>query len=82
MELIAKDKISITRIEGGVPFIKANHHSDIYFGLGYVHAMDRGMQMMLMKILGKGTASEHLGADHEMLEIDKFFRRMNWHNDY
>ena len=81
MKLKAIDELEIERIDGGIPFIRANNENDMYYGLGYCHAMDRGMQMMLMKILGKGTASEHLGADDEMLDIDKFFRRMNWHND-
>ena len=81
MKLKAKDEIVIERINGGIPFIKANSESDMYYGLGFCHARDRGMQMMLMKILGTGTASEHLGAEDEMFDIDLFFRRMNWHNN-
>ncbi|MGH7452858.1 MAG: penicillin acylase family protein, partial [bacterium] len=45
---------------------------------GYCHAMDRGMQMLLMRILGQGRGSEFLEASGEMLAIDTFFRRMNW----
>ena len=81
MKSEAKEEIFIDRTEYGIPLIKATSESDMYYGLGYCHAMDRGMQMIIMKILGSGTASEHLGADDEMLEIDKFFRRMNWHNN-
>ncbi len=81
MKLKAKDEILIERTEHGIPIIKAHLESDMYYGLGYCHAMDRGMQMIIMKILGSGTASEHLSADDEMLEIDRFFRRMNWHNN-
>ncbi len=80
MKLKATEEITIERITGDVPLIKASNESDIYYGLGYCHATDRGMQMILMKILGVGTASKHLAASEEMLEIDKFFRRMNWHN--
>ncbi|MBW1869195.1 MAG: penicillin acylase family protein, partial [Deltaproteobacteria bacterium] len=36
------------------------------------------MQILLMRILGQGRASEILDSSDEMLEIDKFFRRMNW----
>ena len=77
----AAKEIVIERIEGDIPFVKAVSEGDMYYGLGYCHAMDRGMQMMMMKILGTGTASEYLNGDDEMLEIDKFFRRMNWHNN-
>jgi penicillin amidase len=81
MKMRVKSEISIKRNNSGIPVIKVSSESDMYFGLGYCHAMDRGMQMMVMKILGTGTASEHLSGDDEMLEIDKFFRRMNWHNN-
>lgn len=80
MKIKAISEIIIERITGGVPLIKAGCESDMYYGLGYCHAVDRGMQMMMMKILGTGTASEHLSGDNDMLEIDKFFRKMNWHN--
>lgn len=81
IKIVAVNEIIIKRIEGGIPLITATCESDMYYGLGYCHAMDRGMQMMMMKILGTGTASKHLSGDDEMLEIDKFFRRMNWHNN-
>lgn len=81
MKLFATNDIVIERMNGGVPLIKANCESDMYYGLGFCHATDRGMQMIMMKILGKGIASEHLSGDDEMLEIDKFFRRMSWYNN-
>jgi penicillin amidase len=81
MKLQAQDEIIIERIAGGIPLIKARNQSDQYYGLGFCHARDRGMQLILMKILGKGTASQHLAGTDEMLEIDKFFRRMDWHNN-
>jgi penicillin amidase len=79
--LKATDEITIERISGGIPLIKAHSEQDMYFGIGYCHAIDRGMQMMIMKILGTGTASKYLSGDDEMLEMDLFFRRMNWHNN-
>lgn len=81
MKLLARDEINIERIDGGIPLITARNESDQYYGLGYCHARDRGMQLVLMKILGKGTASQHLAGTDEMLEIDTFFRRMNWHHN-
>lgn len=79
--LLGIDEIIIERVTGGIPVIKAKNETDLYFGLGYCHGLDRGMQLMFMKILGKGTASEHLANTDDMLEIDKFFRRMNWGNN-
>jgi penicillin amidase len=46
--------------------------------LGYAHGRDRCMQIVLMRILGQGRASELLNASDDMLGIDTFFRRMNW----
>ncbi|MCK5535939.1 MAG: penicillin acylase family protein [Bacteroidales bacterium] len=33
-----------------------------------------------MRILGQGEGSEHLDNSDDMLEIDKFFRQMDWNN--
>ena len=74
------ENIVIERIEGGIPRIQASNFNDLFYGLGFCHAMDRGMQMLTMKILGKGTASEHLSGDDDMLDVDIFFRGMNWSN--
>ena len=74
----SENEITITRDDNGVPHIKASNKTDFYYGLGYVHAMDRGMQILLMRILGQGKASELLDSSDEMLGVDLFFRRMNW----
>jgi penicillin amidase len=76
--ILREARVSIWRDEHGVPHVEAGDEADLYWGAGYCHAMDRGMQMLLMRILGQGRASELLDASDEMLAIDKFFRRMNW----
>ena len=58
--------------------VEARHTSDLYWGLGHAHALDRGLQMSLMRILGYGRASELLDSSDETLDVDRFFRRMNW----
>jgi penicillin amidase len=68
----------IWRDKHGVPHVEASEEAGLYYGMGYCHAMDRGMQMLLMRILGQGRGSEFLEASDEMLAIDTFFRRMNW----
>lgn len=74
-----KENIKIYRDKNGIPHIEAENQIDIYWGMGYVHGVDRGMQMLLMRILGQGRLSELLDASDASLEIDKFFVKMNWH---
>jgi penicillin amidase len=69
---------NVWRDQNGVPHVEAPHEDGMYQGQGYVHARDRGMQLLLMRILGQGRASEFLEASDEMLAVDTFFRRMNW----
>ena len=76
--VLQNERLRIQRDAHGVPHIEANVEADLYWGLGYCHAMDRGMQLLLMRILGEGRASELLEASDEMLAVDKFFRRVNW----
>jgi penicillin amidase len=58
--------------------VEVSDEVGLYYGMGYCHAMDRGMQMLLMRILGEGRGSELLESSDEMLAIDAFFRRVNW----
>ena len=77
-QLLKNKHLLIQRDAHGVPHIEADAEADLYWGLGYCHALDRGMQMLLMRILGEGRAAECLEASDDMLQIDKFFRRVNW----
>ena len=62
--------LKIWRDINGIPHVEATNRPDMYWGQGYVHAMDRGMQMLLMRILAQGRASEFLDSSDETLEID------------
>lgn len=62
----------------GVPHIIAPDVNTAVWGMGFCHAVDRPMQMVLMRILGQGRAAECLDGSDEMVEVDTFFRRMNW----
>ncbi len=68
----------IWRDQNGLPHVNANDDAKMFYGQGYAHARDRGMQMLLMRILGQGRLSEILDASDDSLKIDLFFRRMNW----
>lgn len=68
----------IWRDNHGTCHAEGKDKKDVFGLMGYAHGKDRGMQIILMRILGQGRASEILDASDEMLEVDKFFRRMNW----
>jgi len=74
-------KAKITRDQNGTPHIEAATKNDMYWGQGFSHARDRGVQMLMMRILGQGRLCELLNDSEESLGIDKFFRQMNWHNN-
>src|SRR5690349_8224553 len=69
--------VHIERDDSGVPYITAATVDDVHLGLGFCHARDRGMQILLVRILGRGRACELLLDSEEMLELDRFFRRWN-----
>lgn len=69
---------SIWRDKHGVCHVDGKDKKDVFGLMGYAHGRDRGMQLLLMRILGQGRASELLDSSDEVFEIDKFFRRMNW----
>ena len=73
-----KENVRIRRDENGIPHVDADNEPDLYWGMGYVHGTDRGLQMLLTRILGQGRVSEILDSSDASLEIDLFFRRMNW----
>jgi len=72
---------NIYRDEHGIPHVQCRSKEDLFRGQGFVHATDRGMQMILMRTLGQGRAAELLDPGDEMVGIDRFFRKMNWYGD-
>jgi penicillin G amidase len=70
--------VHLWRDDHGVAHVEATTEPDLYWGQGFAHATDRGLQILLMRILGQGRVSELLDASDESLEIDLVFRRMNW----
>jgi len=72
------DGVSLTRDEHGIPHIRTADLAGAYWGMGYAHARDRAMQMGMMRLIGQGRVAECLDGSDESVEIDRFFRRMNW----
>ena len=73
-----KHDLRIWRDEHGIPHVEAPDHSGLYWGQGYVHATDRGLQMLLTRIVAQGRVSELLDSSDGSLRLDIFFRRMSW----
>ena len=67
-------KVTVKRMSTGFPHIESERKIDLHYGLGYMHAHDRQMQMWLLKIIGRGKGSEFIKADEELIELDKFMR--------
>ena len=72
------DGVALTRDEHGIPHIRTADLAGAYWGMGYAHARDRAMQMGMMRLIGQGRVAECLDGSEESVEIDRFFRRMNW----
>lgn len=70
--------VAVSRDSGGVVHVEAARFEDLPFGLGWAHAHDRLVQMMLVRTVGRGEAAEHLAATPEMLDADRFMRRMGF----
>jgi penicillin amidase len=73
---ISGSKIGIARTEGGVIELWADDDIGLARGLGFAHAHDRLVQMILVRLIGQGRICECLTNDAENLEIDIFMREM------
>jgi penicillin amidase len=72
----ANRPISAARDEAGVPYVQANSWFDALYGLGYFHAVDRGSQLLFARSIASGRAAEEIADSPELLETDRFFRRL------
>jgi penicillin amidase len=73
--------IDLRRDAHGIRHVSASSERDLYRGLGFCHARDRGLQMLLTRILGRGRAAELLADTDDMVRIDRFFRRLGLADD-
>ncbi|MBN2324378.1 MAG: penicillin acylase family protein [Spirochaetes bacterium] len=70
--------IHIGRTKEGVPRVRAETAEGLAFGLGWVHANDRMLQMLLMRTVLQGRAAEQLRGDDRFIKLDTYMRRMNF----
>lgn len=76
-----KGEIKIQRLENGHPHIIADNELDMFYGLGYMHATDRQVQMWLTKIIGNGLGSQYLDSSQLMIDTDKYMRWLDLAGD-
>jgi penicillin amidase len=70
--------VSIRRNEYGIPVIKADNFRDMMYGVGMVHACDRGMQVEVTRLLAKGRLSENLPPSEDLMAMDINMRRYDF----
>jgi penicillin amidase len=70
----ADAEVELLRDAYGVPHVFAKSVEDAYFGLGYVHAQDRLLQIELQQRMASGRLAELVGSD--ALASDRLFRTL------
>ena len=75
----AQRRFSVTRDAAGVPQIRAGSWWDALYGLGYLHAVDRGTQMLFSRTVAGGQGAGKIADRDELFETDCFFRRIGLH---
>ena len=76
----APEGLRIYRRSDGVLGIRGRDLRSLFWGMGFCHATDRSLQLLITRVLGQGRAGELLESSEEMLGVDRFFRRMGWAN--
>jgi penicillin G amidase len=74
-------KVRLSRNEYGVPLIQPEKFIDVFYGLGWVHAFDRGVELELTRLVAKGAIAENLEASEELIAMDITMRRWNLWGD-
>ncbi len=75
----AKRDFRVQRDAFGVPHIAADSWLNALYGLGYLHAVDRGTQLLFARTVASGRASELISNKEELRETDQFFRQIGLH---
>lgn len=70
-----RGEISIARNANGVPVVRGACFQDLLYGMGWVQAYDRPVQLELTRLVAKGVACEHLPPSPDLLAVDREMRR-------
>ncbi|MBD3872280.1 MAG: penicillin acylase family protein [Acidobacteria bacterium] len=69
-------RVELSRTSDGVMRLRADDDLGLARGLGFAHAHDRMVQMMVVRLAGQGRLCECLMSDDDALAIDVFMRGM------
>ena len=75
----SRHSISVHRDKAGVPHVDADGWDGTLYGLGFMHATDRGTQLLFARAVASGRAAELISDHPELTETDLFFRRLGLH---
>jgi penicillin amidase len=78
---ISGTRIELARTTDGVMTLRAEDDLELARGLGFAHAHDRMVQMMMVRLVGQGRLCECLSNDEDTLAIDVFMRQMGFEID-
>ncbi len=78
---ISGSRIEFARTTDGVITLWADNDLGLARGLGFAHAHDRMVQMMLVRLVGQGRLCECIANDDDTIEIDVFMRTMGFDID-
>src|SRR5512137_403551 len=73
--------VQVHRDRLGYPTVTSGTEPDMFFGLGYMHAIDRQVQMWITRVIGRGQGSQHFDPSPEMIEVDKYLRWLDLAGD-
>ncbi len=77
----ARRRFTAVRDESGVPHVTAPTWLDAIYALGYLHAIDRGTQLLFAGAVANGCGAEQIADQDELFETDCFFRKVGLHLD-
>ena len=73
--------VRLGRTATGTAHITAADEAGLAWGTGYVHARDRGRQLLTLRLVGQGRLAECLRDDEASLASDIWFRRAGFAAD-
>jgi penicillin amidase len=73
--------VRLSRNEYGIPLVSADSFIDLFYGLGWVHAYDRPVELELTRLVAKGTAAGALEGSEELIASDIYMRKYNLAGD-
>lgn len=78
---IGSSHIELRRLESGIIDIRAENAVDLQKGLGFAHAVDRLMQMLVTRIVGRGELTKHFLNTDEGYAVDFLVRKLGFRRD-